>query len=66
MLVGIQNFALVQFIQILAVAYFCLVLFVAVATRLKLKKTRIDPIIDILMCVIILIFAISLKINLST
>ena len=65
MLVGISNFALVQFVQILGMAAFAAIAFVVVAVRLRLPKTKFDPIIDIAMCVVITIYAITLKINLS-
>jgi hypothetical protein len=66
MLADITNFALVQFIQILAVLFFIAVLSAVIFVRLHLPKNKFDAIIDILMRIIILIYAISLKINLST
>ncbi|MDR1917931.1 MAG: hypothetical protein LBQ05_03010 [Christensenellaceae bacterium] len=66
MLVGLSNFALVQFIQILAVVFFICVSVAVVSVRCHLPKTKFEGLIDILMCVIILIYAVTLKINLST
>jgi arginine exporter protein ArgO len=66
MLVDISNFALVQFIQVLAVIFFVCISISVVSVRLRLPKNRFGSLIDILMCVIILIYAVTLKINLST
>jgi hypothetical protein len=66
MLVGIPNFALVQFLQALAVCGFLLLAFTVVSIRLRLKRSKLDALFDIVMCVIILLYAIILKINLST
>jgi hypothetical protein len=66
MLVTVENFALVQFIQILIVLFFVLVTAAIVSVRLRLPRTGVEPFIDILMCVTVLIYAAVFKIIFST
>jgi hypothetical protein len=66
MLIGVTNFAAVQFIQVLTILFFMFISAVIVNVRFHLPKTKWDGVIDSIMCIIILIIAITLKINLST
>jgi len=63
MLIGISNFALIQIIQALAIIFFIFLIAVVVNIRHYLPRSVI---IDIIMCLLLLVYAASLRINLST
>ena len=66
MLTGISNFALVQFIQVVVFLFFVWVAFGIVRARIRLPKTKIEPVLDILMIFTILVYAVVLRIIFST
>ena len=65
-LTTIANTALVQFLQFLVLCFFVWVAVAACSARLHLPKTKIEPVLDILLVAVLLIYAIVLKIIFST
>lgn len=66
MLTLIDNLAVVQIIQFLVLVFFLFLGFVIVAARLKLPKTKCEPLIDLIMVLVLLIYGTVLKIYFST
>lgn len=66
MLTGWSNVALVQIVQGLAIVFFVLVVLTAVRARLRLPKSRLDPLWDILLVTVLFIYALVMKIYFST
>lgn len=66
MLTGWSNVALVQIVQGLAVVFFVLVVLTAVRARVRLPKSRLDPLWDILLVAVLFIYALVIKIYFST
>jgi hypothetical protein len=66
MLTQISNFAIVQFIQMTVVVFFVFISTAIVCVRLKLPKNKVEWLADIIMCLIILIYAVVLNIFFST
>lgn len=60
------NTALVQILQFLLLGFFCWLVVAACGARLRLPKTKCEPVIDILMVLVLLIYAVVLKIIFST
>jgi len=65
-LTAIHNFALVQFIQVIIFIFFIVLSVVIVSVRLHLPKTKIEPVIDIVMVFTIFVYAVVLRIIFST
>lgn len=66
MLIGITNVAVVQIVQALVIIFWCLIMLAVVAARRHLPRTKIEPLIDVTMVVVLLIYAVILKIYFST
>lgn len=66
MLTSLTNTAVVQILQFLALAYFVLIAVACCGTRLRLSKTKFEPVLDVLLVVVVLIYAVVLKIIFST
>lgn len=60
------NTALVQILQFLVLAFFVWVVVAACSARVHLPKTKIEPLIDILLVAVLLVYAVTLKIIFST
>ncbi len=61
-----SNTALVQVLQFLVLLFYLWVVVAACSARVHLPKTKIEPIIDVLLVVILLVYAVALKIIFST
>lgn len=61
-----SNTALVQIIQFLVLLFFIWVVVAACGARIHLPKTKFEPLIDIWLVLVLLIYAVSLKIIFST
>lgn len=66
MLTSLTNVALVQIVQFLVLVFFVWVVIAAFSARLHLPKTKIEPVIDILLVATLLVYAVTLKIIFST
>ena len=66
MLTLVSNTVLVQLIQFLVLMFFLLVVVAACSARVHLPKTKIEPLIDILLVAVLVIYAVTLKIIFST
>lgn len=66
MLTQIDNVALVQVLQFLVLGFFVLIGCALVTARLRLPKNRLDPLWDVLLVVVLVIYAVGLKIYFST
>ncbi|MBO5229436.1 MAG: hypothetical protein J6B20_01405 [Clostridia bacterium] len=53
-------------LQFLALTYFVLIAVACCGTRLRLPKTKFEPVLDVLLVVVVLIYAVVLKIIFST
>ena len=62
----ITNTALVQILQFLVLVFFVWVVVAACSARVHLPKTKIEPLIDILLVAVLLVYAVTLKIIFST
>ena len=60
------NTALVQILQFLVLVFFVWVVVAACSVRVHLPKTKIEPLIDILLVAVLLLYAVTLKIIFST
>lgn len=60
------NTAVVQIIQFLVLVFFVWVAVALWSARLHLPKTKCEPLLDILMVTILLIYAVTLRIMFST
>ncbi|MCQ2382082.1 MAG: hypothetical protein MJ054_02140, partial [Clostridia bacterium] len=60
------NLAVVQILQFLVLMFFLLVAVAAFSARLHLPKTKCEPLIDVLLVTVLLIYAVVLKIIFST
>ena len=60
------NTAVVQILQFLVLGFFVWVVVAAWHARLHLPKTKCEPLLDILLVVVLLIYAVALKIIFST
>lgn len=61
-----ENTALVQLIQFLVLGFFVLLMVAAGSARVHLPKSKWEPLWDILLVVVLLIYAVGLKIIFST
>ena len=66
MLTLISNTALVQVLQFLVLVFFLWVAVAAFSARVHLPKTKIEPLIDVLLVAVLLVYAVTLKIIFST
>ena len=62
----LANTALVQILQCLVLGFFFWVAIAACSARLQLPKIKWEPFFDVLLVVVLLIYAIVLKIIFST
>lgn len=60
------NTALVQICQFLVLVFFCWVVVAACGARVHLPKTKCEPLLDIVLVAVLLIYAVVLKIIFST
>ncbi len=60
------NTAVVQILQFLVLVFFVWVVVAACGARVHLPKTKCEPLLDILLVVVLLIYAVVLKIIFST
>jgi|GEM_PF-3612591 len=60
------NTALVQILQFLVLGFFVWVTVAASSARAHLPKTKCEPLIDVLLVAVLLIYAVTLKIIFST
>ena len=65
-LTTMSNTAVVQILQFFVLVYFLLVVVVASSARIHLPKTKVEPLLDIWLVTILLIYAVVLKIIFST
>ena len=61
-----SNTALVQVLQFLVLLFYLWIVIAACSARVHLPKTKIEPIFDVLLVVILLVYAVALKIIFST
>ncbi|MBR4418587.1 MAG: hypothetical protein IKT33_01130 [Clostridia bacterium] len=61
-----SNTALVQVLQFLVLLFYLWVVVAACSARVHLPKTKIEPIFDVLLVAILLVYAVALKIIFST
>ncbi|MBO4726651.1 MAG: hypothetical protein J5598_03580 [Clostridia bacterium] len=66
MLTLMTNTALVQILQFIVLIFFVWVAVAAWSARLHLPKTKVEPLFDISIVVVLLIYAVTLKIIFST
>lgn len=66
MLVQMANTAVVQIIQAVLLAFFVVLCMAVVNARLHLPKTKVEPLLDVGMVLVILVYAVVLKIYFST
>lgn len=62
----LENTAVVQILQFLVLVFFVWVVVAACSARVHLPKTKCEPLLDILLVVVLLIYAVVLKIIFST
>lgn len=60
------NVAVVQMLQALAVIFWFLIAVAVVIARRHLPRTKVEPLIDIAMVVVLVIYAVVMKIYFST
>ncbi|MBQ7973830.1 MAG: hypothetical protein IJ295_02640 [Clostridia bacterium] len=60
------NSALVQVLQFLVLVFFVVLVVAVWSARIHLPKTKIEPLIDILLVAVLLVYAVGLKIIFST
>ena len=60
------NTALVQILQFLVLLFFVWVAVAAISARVHLPKTKFEPVIDVILVAVLLIYAVTLKIIFST
>ncbi len=66
MLVGLTNVAVVQIVQALAIAFWCLIAVALVSARRHLPRTKVESLWDALMVTVLVVYAIVMKIYFST
>ncbi|MCM1404552.1 MAG: hypothetical protein NC133_03600 [Prevotella sp.] len=62
----LTNTAVVQILQFLVLVFFLWVVLAACSARLHLPKTKCEPLLDVLLVAVLLIYAVVLKIIFST
>ena len=60
------NVAVVQMLQALAVAFWLVIAVAVVVARRHLPRTKVEPLIDVVMVVVLVIYAVVMKIYFST
>ena len=60
------NVAVVQILQALAVAFWLLLAVAVVVARRHLPRTKVEPLIDVVMVAVLVVYAIVMKIYFST
>ncbi len=60
------NTALVQIVQFLVLVFFLWIVVAAFGARIHLPKTKFEPLLDIWLVTVLLIYAVALKIIFST
>ena len=62
----LTNTAVVQILQFLVLVFFIWVAIAACSARLHLPKTKCEPLLDVLLVTVVLIYAVVLRIIFST
>ena len=60
------NVAVVQILQALAVIFWLVMAVAVVVARRHLPRTKVEPLIDVIMVVVLVIYAVVMKIYFST